>query len=109
MKKISFSDNQLKGLLNVYTNDEIAELLKVSRERVRQIRLNLDEAQTNKTLHELRRYETLRKTYFAWAKAGSWLNGHESVRDFAKQNDLPWPPCLFDKEKSKYSPKKHLD
>lgn len=101
---ISIPKDQLEPLFNLYTNAELALMLRCSRERARQLR---EEFKLPVGIVEyVRNQEFLRQEYQRYA-LGQRRTEHGHVKEFAMENRLPWPPSIFQPEKFKYTPKEY--
>jgi hypothetical protein len=92
------TDEQRIAVLSLYPNHEAAEILGVSRERARQLRISLGVMTSTQDLERIRR-ENVAKQYYIDYMTQELIDPNRSrnkswglAGEFAAKNDLPWPP-----------------
>ena len=79
------------ALLNIYNNAEAGKILGLSRERMRQLREQV-QAKPIEVLQAEREFEDLRNQYLEDMSSGEASRHSKRIREFAEENCLPWPP-----------------
>ena len=79
------------ALLNIYNNAEAGKILGLSRERMRQLREQV-QAKPIEVLQAEREFEELRNQYLEEMSSGKASKHTKRIREFAEENCLPWPP-----------------